>query len=74
MVLSEGQMSDYKGAAPMIDADRILYRQRHTIENVFGRLKDWRRIHNSPRQMRTYLHVRHLYRCRSHLLAIVNKS
>jgi transposase len=24
--------------------DRILYRQRHRIENMFGRLKDWRRI------------------------------
>jgi len=88
MLLSEGQMSDYKGAALMLDAlpsakqllgdkgydadwfrqslaergivacipsksnrkkliehDRILYRQRHKIENMFGRLKDWRRIH-----------------------------
>ena len=88
MLLSEGQMSDYKGAALMIDAlpkpasfsatramtptgsarlspnaasrpasrrnqtakspiehDRELYRQRHKIENMFGRLKDWRRIH-----------------------------
>jgi transposase len=24
--------------------DRVLYRQRHRIENTFGRLKDWRRI------------------------------
>lgn len=24
--------------------DRTLYRQRHKIENMFGRLKDWRRI------------------------------
>ena len=88
MLLSEGQMSDYKGAALMLDAlptaqadarrqrlrrrlvprgprrarhhacipsksnrkmpidhDRDLYRQRHKIENMFGRLKDWRRIH-----------------------------
>jgi transposase len=88
MLLSEGQMSDYKGAALMLDAlptakallgdrgydagwfrnalasrgitacipskanrktpiahDRTLYRQRHKIENMFGRLKDWRRIH-----------------------------
>jgi transposase len=86
MLLSEGQMSDYKGAALMIDAfpkaktmlgdkghdadwfrqalskrgiapcipskanrkiqieyDKTLYRQRHRIENVFGRLKDSRR-------------------------------
>ena len=88
MLLSEGQMSDYKGAALMlpvlpkaeellgdkgydadwfrqalaergitacipsksnrrkpIEHDRTLYRQRHKIENMFGRLKDWRRIH-----------------------------
>jgi transposase len=88
LLLSEGQMSDYKGAALMlpvlpkagellgdkgydadwfrralaergitacipsksnrkkpIDHDRVLYRQRHKIENMFGRLKDWRRIH-----------------------------
>jgi transposase len=88
MLLSEGQMSDYKGAALMLPdlprakallADRgydadwfrdalakrkiaacipsksnrkvqiphdpILYKQRHRIENMFGRLKDWRRIH-----------------------------
>jgi transposase len=88
MLLSEGQMSDYKGAALMLDAlppaktllgdrgydagwfrnaleargiaacipskinrkipiahDRKLYRQRHKIENMFGKLKDWRRVH-----------------------------
>jgi transposase len=88
MLLSEGQMSDYKGAALMLEAlpkaktllgdrgydagwfrnalaergiaacipsktnrkmpidhDRTLYRQRHKVENMFGRLKDWRRIH-----------------------------
>ena len=28
-----------------IGHDRVLYRQRHKIENMFGRLKDWRRIH-----------------------------
>ena len=87
MLLSEGQMNDYKGAALMLDAlppakallgdrgydadwfrkalaerniaacipskrnrevpiphDAILYRQRHRIENMFGRLKDWRRV------------------------------
>jgi transposase len=27
------------------DYDPILYRQRHKIENMFARLKDWRRIH-----------------------------
>ena len=24
--------------------DKTLYRQRHRIENTFGRLKDWRRV------------------------------
>jgi transposase len=81
-------MSDYKGAALMLDAlprtkallgdkgydadwfrnalikrgnvpcipskanrkrpiahDQMLYRQRHNIENMFGKLKNWRRIH-----------------------------
>lgn len=88
MLLSEGQVSDYKGEALMLDAfpkatalladkgydtdwfraaladckisacipsktnrkvqiphDTTLYRQRHKIENMFGKLKDWRRIH-----------------------------
>ena len=25
--------------------NHILHRQRHKIENMFGRIKDWRRIH-----------------------------
>ena len=88
MLLSEGQMSDYKGAALMLNAlpyakallgdrgydadwfraalaaraitpcipskpnrkiqiphDRTLYRQRHRVERVFGKIKDRRRIH-----------------------------
>jgi transposase len=88
MLLSEGRMSDYNGAALMIDAlprakallaeqayhadlfcaalnapgiaawfpsmanrkilishDTLLNCQRHWIKNMFGRLKDWRRIH-----------------------------
>jgi transposase len=88
MLLSEGQMSDFKGAALLIEAfpkatfllgdkgydadwfrhaladrgitacipskanrkvpiphDKVLYRRRHKIENMFGKLKDWRRIH-----------------------------
>ena len=28
-----------------IPHDKVLYRQRRRIENMFGRLKDWRRIH-----------------------------
>ena len=27
-----------------IPHDTVLYRQRHRIENMFGKLKDWRRI------------------------------
>ena len=88
MLLSKGQMNDYKGAALMIEAlpkakvllgdsgydsdwfrialmargiascipsranrrikithDKSLYRQRHKVENMFGRLKDWICIH-----------------------------
>ena len=87
MLLSEGQMSDYKGARVLlpslpkaktliadrgydaawfraalqakgirpcmsakrnrkiqVEYEKTLYRQRHRIENMFGRLKDWRRI------------------------------
>lgn len=25
--------------------DKMLYKQRHKIENLFARLKDWRRVH-----------------------------
>lgn len=28
-----------------IKHDSVLYRKRHRIENMFGKLKDWRRIH-----------------------------
>ena len=87
MLLTEGQMSDHKGAAMMLDAlpaartliadrgydsrafrtalsarrirpcipstrsrkrpfayNKTLYRQRHRVENMFAKLKDWRRI------------------------------
>ena len=87
MLLSEGQMSDHKGASLVLDAlppartliadrgydstpfrqalaakgiapcipssrsrripypfDKAIYRQRHKVENLFARLKDWRRI------------------------------
>ncbi len=86
-MLTEGQVSDYKGAASLMDSlpeaeelladrgydadwfrdalltrgitpcipsrknrktpisyDKNLYKQRHKIEIMFGRLKDWRRI------------------------------
>ena len=87
LLLTEGQRSDYKGAAQLLDrlpearellADRgydadwfraalkakgitpcippkknrkafipydaILYKQRHKVENMFAKIKDWRRI------------------------------
>jgi transposase len=87
LLLTEGQMSDHRGAALMlphlpqakellgdkgydsnrfrealiahgiipcipstrsrkipIPYDTVLYRQRHRIENMFGRIKDWRRV------------------------------
>lgn len=87
MLLSEGQMSDHKGASLVLDAlpaartliadrgydsaafrqalidkgiepcipssrsrkipyayDKALYRQRHKVENLFAKIKDWRRI------------------------------
>lgn len=87
LLLTEGQMSDHKGAALLFASlpkakvllgdkgydsdwfraaldsqgiapcipplrhrkvqhhyDKVLYRQRHKIENVFGRIKDWRRV------------------------------
>jgi len=87
LLLTEGQMSDHKGAAMLLDSlphakvllgdrgydsdhfrnalaergitacipplrhrkvqhryDKQLYRQRHKIENVFARIKDWRRV------------------------------
>ena len=87
LLLTEGQTSDYKGAARLLDAlpkakemiadrgydaawfrtalkakgmtpcippkknrnafipyDAELYKKRHKVENMFARLKDWRRI------------------------------
>jgi putative transposase len=87
LLLTEGQMSDHRGAALVLPAlppaqeliadrgydsnrfraallergitpcipstrsrkvelpyDKILYRQRHRVENMIGRLKDWRRV------------------------------
>ena len=87
MCLTAGQVSDFKGAAMLVDQfpsanhlladkgydanwfrealldkgiepcipskknrkqqilhDKKLYKQRHKVENMFGRLKDWRRI------------------------------
>jgi transposase len=36
------------GAGPnnplAVPFDKVLYKQRHKIENMFGRFKDWRRV------------------------------
>ena len=33
----------------MIPHDKVLYRQRHKIENMFGKIKDWHRIRRGAR-------------------------
>jgi len=33
-----------KNRKHQISYDKTLYKQRHKVENMFGRLKDWRRI------------------------------
>jgi transposase len=53
-----------------IEHDHTLYRQRHKIENMFGRIKDWRRV----RPMRSHIHVSHMHRRCRHLLAMINES
>ena len=88
MLLTEGQMSDHKGAYLLLDAlpnakellgdkgydsdwfraaltargitpcippksnrkvqyhyDKAVYKKRHMVENLFAKIKDWRRIH-----------------------------
>jgi putative transposase len=112
LLLSEGQMSDYKGAALLlpvlpkakellgdrgydadwfraalrekgitpcippkknrktrIEYDRELYKQRHKVENMFARLKDWRRIAMRYDRCAPHLLLRHLYRRYRHLLS-----
>ena len=51
-----------------IPYDPALHRQRYKIENMFGRLKDWRRIHTRCDRC-AHLHVSHLRRRNRHLLA-----
>ena len=40
----EASIPSSKSRKVKIPHDKELYRQRHKIENMFGRLKDWRRI------------------------------
>src|SRR3546814_14502861 len=38
--------ADYRAKPPQKRYSvTVLYRQRHKIENMFGRIKDWRRVH-----------------------------
>ena len=39
------RMPSRKNRRVAIPHDANLYRRRHRIENMFGRIKDWRRIH-----------------------------
>jgi hypothetical protein len=52
-----------------IPHDAALYRQRYRIEIMFGRLKDWRRIHTRYDRCAHTFMSRHLHRCHRHLLA-----
>lgn len=58
----------------LIEHDGILYRQRHKIRKHVRQAQGLAAYPYPLRPMRTYLHVRHLYRRRSHLLAVVNES
>lgn len=52
--------------------DPALYRARCKIENMFGKLKDWRRIHS--RALRTHLLFKHLHSGSCYLLALISES
>lgn len=56
-----------KNRKVLIPHNIALYRQRHKIENIFGKLKDWRRIlARYDRCARLYVH--HLHSSNHHLL------
>ncbi len=117
MLLSEGQMSDFKGAAFMLPAmpgakelladkgydadwfraalakrriaacippksnrktpiphDAVLYKQRHKIENMFGRPQGLAAHPHPIRPLRPYLLLGNLHRRGRHLLAVINGS
>ena len=41
---SEPSIPSRKNRKKKIEYDTTLYKQRHKVENMFGKLKDWRRI------------------------------
>jgi transposase len=56
-----------------IPYDAVLYKLRHKIENMFGRLKDWRRIHTRyDRCAHTYFSA--ICIAAAVLLALINES
>ncbi len=57
-----------------IPYDVGLYKQRHKIENMFGRFKDWRRIHTRyDRCAHTYLSAIRLERHGENSIATIRK-
>ena len=56
-----------------IPYDALLYKQSHKIENMFGRLKDWRRIAHPIRPLRPHLLLGNLHRRSRHILAVINE-
>jgi transposase len=43
-LLSEPCIPSSRSRKIPFDYDKALYRQRHKVENLFAKLKDWRRI------------------------------
>jgi len=58
-----------KGRLLPASFDKSLYRQHHKIENMFSKLKDWRRIHSRYDSVRPHFLVRNSNRSYNHLLA-----
>jgi len=56
-----------------IEYGRMLYRQRHKIENMFDRSRTGTHPH-ALRLMRPYNQVSNLHRLSRHLLAMINES
>jgi transposase len=59
--------SSHSRKAP-ISHDKALYRQRHKIQNMFARLKDWRRAATRYDRCAHTFFLRRLHRCRRDIL------
>jgi transposase len=74
MTLSERQTKlGLSKKAVAIPHDTVLYKQRHRIENMFGRIKDWRRVHTRYDRC-AHLLLGNLHRRSRHILALINES